>query len=124
DQVAVRRIVPRRPGVAAIVRAEIGYAGPPARSAEGGLDLPPAAVFRRIGAARRRAENGPRAMGHLAEPANDAAMEPGAAVLAVLRVGQHDVRADEIDVAPVEIECLRHPSAGPQQKQDQWSKVA
>lgn len=41
DQIPVGRIVPRRPSVAAVVRAEIGYSGPPARAFESRLDRPP-----------------------------------------------------------------------------------
>ena len=96
------------------MRAKIGYVRPLGRSAKGGLDLAPAAVLFGIGAARRRAEHSSAAMGKLAKFIYDAAVQRDAAILPVLRVGQHDVSTYQINVAPVQVQGLRHPRSGPE----------
>jgi hypothetical protein len=124
DQVAVGRVVPRRLGVAAIVRAEIGYSGTPARAFERRLDLATPRRFFRIRKPRRRAEYTPLLVPKGAQFIDQPGMQRHAALIAVLGIEERHMRSRKIDIAPVEVKRLRHPRAGPQQEHHQRPQMA
>ena len=104
-EVSVGGIVPRCPRVAAVVRVEIGYSGPPAGSIERPLDLPPTVVFGRVGPLVGPAKDDPRAMRHICRRRGrgDEAVFPA---FSVLRVEKRSMGAGQVDVAPVERQRL------------------
>jgi len=107
QQVALQRVVPAGPGVAQIVRRQLGIElGAAHRPAPSALDLAAiGAAVVGVGAARRQ-EHRTMAMRQVGQRRDDAGRQGGIASLAAFgSVGPEDrAGADQVDIAPVEVD--------------------
>src|SRR5436190_1216136 len=107
--------------MATIVRPEIGDASAPTGRVEGSLDaraggMVLGASWALVGRAVRAAEYFPLAMAQIRQRSDDARMQWHTTRLAVLRFGKCDVRAPQVDIAPIEPKRFARARAGIEQE--------